>query len=51
MLLHTKCPTVIAECGYLSNHEEARLLASEEYQEKVAEALYLGIKKYYEMHK
>lgn len=51
MLLHTKCPTVIAECGFLSNHEEARLLASEEYQEKVAEALYLGIKKYYEMHK
>lgn len=49
MLLHTKCPTVIAECGFLSNYEEAELLSSTEYQMKIAEALYRGIIKYYEM--
>ena len=36
-------PTVIAECGFLSNPEEAQLLVTEEYQEKVALALYNGI--------
>ena len=43
MLIHTKVPTVIAECGFLSNPEEAQLLVTEEYQEKVALALYNGI--------
>lgn len=46
MLLHTKIPTVIAECGFLSNKEEAALLNSEEYQQKVAEALYNAIVRY-----
>lgn len=46
MLIHTKIPTVIAECGFLSNPSEAQLLVSEEYQEKVALALYNGITEY-----
>lgn len=47
MLKHTPCPTVIVECGFLSNHEEARLLVSEEYQAKVAAAVCEGIKSYF----
>ncbi len=47
MLLHTSAPTVIAECGFLSNPQEAELLNSDEYQQKVAQALYNGIIKYF----
>ncbi len=36
-------PMVIVECGFLSNEEEASLLASEDYQMQVAMAIYLGI--------
>ena len=40
------CPAVIAECGFLSNPEEAALLVTEEYQEKLAFAIHLGIMEY-----
>lgn len=43
LLRRTSTPTVIVECGFLSNPEEAKLLASEEYQEKIAEAVAEGI--------
>lgn len=33
-------PTVMAECGFLSNPEEAALLVTEEYQRKVAFTIY-----------
>lgn len=33
----------IVECGFLTNPEEARMLQSDEYQEKVAEAIAQGI--------
>lgn len=46
LLRKTACPIVIAECGFLSNASEEALLASGEYQEKIADALYLGIKQY-----
>lgn len=48
MLLNSNITTVIAECGFLSNPEEAALLNSEEYQEKVAKALFIGIVEYLE---
>lgn len=47
MLINTTCPTVIAECGFLSNPDEAELLNSDEYQQRVALALYNGIEKYF----
>lgn len=34
------------ECGFLSNSQEASLLATEEYQKKVAEAVKAGILEY-----
>ncbi|TAH67731.1 MAG: N-acetylmuramoyl-L-alanine amidase [Anaerolineaceae bacterium] len=46
MLKHTTCPLVIVECGYLSNYSEAELLLDEEYQEKMAWAIHLGIIKH-----
>lgn len=46
LLRKTECPMVIAECGFLSNPTEEMLLVSEEYQEKIAEALCGGILRY-----
>ena len=46
MLKHVDGPIVIAECGFLSNAKEAELLCDEEYQEKVAWAIHLGILRY-----
>jgi len=46
MLVNTKIPIVIAECGFLSNPEEDALLNTEEYQQSIAEALYNGIVTY-----
>ena len=46
LLRKAPCTIVIAECGFLSNPSEEALLASEEYQNKVAEALHLGILRY-----
>ena len=46
LLKKSCCPAVIVECGFLSNPTEAELLASEEYQEKLAFAIHLGIMEY-----
>jgi N-acetylmuramoyl-L-alanine amidase len=48
MLLHTPCPTVIVECGFLSNPEEAALLAGDEYRAKICQAIKKGIDTYFE---
>ena len=39
--------SVLIECGFLSNENEAKLLVDEEYQEKIAWAIYVGIQKYF----
>ena len=46
LLKKTSTPIVIVECGFLSNSEEAEKLESEEYQEKMAWAIHLGILQY-----
>lgn len=46
MLKRTEVPTVIVECGFLSNAQEAEKLKNEEYQDKVAEAICAGIIKW-----
>ena len=43
---YSKNPTVMVECGFLSNPEEAALLNTEEYQEKVALTIFDGINDY-----
>lgn len=39
-------PAVIVECGFISNEEEAKNLSNEEYQSKMAFAIYCGILEY-----
>ena len=46
LLKKAPCPAVIIECGFLSNPEEAALLGTEEYQEKLAFAIHLGVMEY-----
>lgn len=46
MLKKSNCPVAIVECGFLSNYSEEKLLQSEEYQEKMAWAIHLGILQY-----
>lgn len=46
LLKETTVPTVIVECGFLSNWEEAGLLIEKEYQEKMAWNIALGIMRY-----
>ncbi len=46
LLKKTPTPTVIVECGFLSNREEAALLETELYQDKVAWSIMMGIVQY-----
>jgi N-acetylmuramoyl-L-alanine amidase len=48
LLKKTPTPTVIVECGFLSNEQEAELLVDELYQAKVARAIYFGVCQYLE---
>ena len=46
LLKKTSVPIVIVECGFLSNQEEAQKLVTEEYQERTAWAIHMGILQY-----
>lgn len=48
LLKRSPCVLTIVECGFLTNPKEAELLQTEEYQEKVANAIVLGICSYIE---
>ena len=43
LLKRTEVPTIIVECGFLSNPEEAAKLIDPEYQKKLADAIVEGI--------
>ncbi|MDY4975427.1 MAG: N-acetylmuramoyl-L-alanine amidase [Clostridia bacterium] len=43
ILQQSKLPSVIVECGFLSNSEEEALLTDDAYQQKIAEAIYRGL--------
>lgn len=47
LMNNIKIPSVIAECGFLSNSQEERLLAQDDYQNKLAWGIYLGIQEYF----
>lgn len=47
MLKCTQSPSVIVECGFLSNTADEALLVSEEYQKSVAYAIFKGAVSYY----
>lgn len=46
LLKHSPVPTVIVECGFLSNPEEEKLLLTEDYQRKMAWSIHFGILQY-----
>lgn len=46
LLKKSTTPTIIVECGFLSNYAEAEKLKSKEYQEKVAFQITMGILRY-----
>ena len=46
LLLHVKEPIISAECGFLSNWEEAEKLETKEYQDRLAWTLHMGIMEY-----
>ncbi len=48
VLVNTQMPSILAEVGFISNAEEESLLRKEAYRQKLAEALFQGIKSYVE---
>lgn len=46
MLKCTTAPSVIVECGFLSNIEDEKLLLNEDYQNKIVDCIYMGIVKF-----
>lgn len=51
ILKNNNMPGALIECGFLSNHEEERLLDDEHYQEKVAWSIFAGIVRYMEQER
>ena len=47
---HVEIPLSIVECGFLSNAQEELLLLEEDYQEKIAQGIGLGICRYLDDH-
>ena len=47
VLRQTTMPSVLVECGFLSNPDDRWRLQTEEFQEKMAWAIYMGILKYF----
>lgn len=48
LLKNKPMPSVLVECGFLSNPEEEKLLQDDKYQDKVAWAIFVGIARFLE---
>ncbi|WDV45346.1 N-acetylmuramoyl-L-alanine amidase CwlD [Clostridiaceae bacterium M8S5] len=48
LLKQVKAPSVLVECGFLSNPREEKLLQAESYQEKIAWSIYIGLINYFD---
>ncbi len=48
-ILTLDIPSVLVECGFISNAEEERLLLTEEYQQKIAKAIAAGATEYFQL--
>ena len=47
VIKNLKAPAVLVECGFLSNQTEELKLASDDYQDKLARAIFSGVNKFY----
>jgi len=48
VLVNTEMPSILAEVGFISNPDEEKMLKTEAHRQKIAEALFEGVKKYVE---
>ncbi len=48
LLYHSQVPSVMVECGFMSNEAETEKLKDEDYQQKMAEAIVEGLLNYLE---
>lgn len=48
LLYNSQIPSVMVECGFMSNYEESNLLKNENYQKQIAFSIMCGIQKYLE---
>ena len=44
---HVKIPSIIVECGFLSNEEETSKLRTDDYQNTLAWGIYTGLQEYF----
>lgn len=51
VIRNPKIPSVLVECGFLSNPEESELLSQKDYQKKIVWAIYCGICDYFKNEK
>ena len=51
LLKNSNIPSVIVECGFLSNDEELLLLKDNDYQSKIAFSIYCGVLDYFKQEK
>ncbi|MDO4174672.1 MAG: N-acetylmuramoyl-L-alanine amidase [Eubacteriales bacterium] len=49
LMKHLDCPAVIAECGFLSNVQEAQMLKQDSYQKRLAICMICGYLQYLEL--
>jgi len=47
LLKQTAMPAILVECGFLTNYSDRQKLTSDDYQEKMAWAIYLGVVDYF----
>ncbi len=45
-ILQLEVPSVLVECGFISNPQEEKLLLQEDYQERLAQAIVAGVEEY-----
>jgi N-acetylmuramoyl-L-alanine amidase len=46
VLLGAQMPAILVETGFISNPREAKRLVNSKYQQRICEAIVIGIKKY-----
>lgn len=49
VLAKSSVPSVLVEVGYISNAREAKMLSNSEFQDKIANGMYLGLKEFKEL--
>ena len=50
MLVGASMPSVLIETGFLSNRHDAKFLSSSSGQQKIAQSIYLAVKKFKEQY-